>query len=1529
MLFRLYKVYNKTEKAQPVFTPLNFSVMYGIVALWCLVGGVQPRAAIPERFSAAGLDEQIVFTLDPASPVVANLSFCCAFTDKIGNVFVYDTGSRDGKWFVEPQIPFSESVFEALLSSGFEIGDETAQFLVAGERRSGFKEAKKKVEANFLVFAQRCESAGGVCKALPQNWTRSFIWVLFLVMAVVGVILLRCFVNPKNWTFWIVDSELRCIIGPELASNSKFDRALLTKLVEATVRYKTPQVMTLKMKRCKESVIFQRYVAKPLSSKYVFLTTVPAEYNVRLSDSIEFSANTQFKICEEKTEPQTMLDRSPYKYTIVIEDPMKSLIDVKEGILEEENLDNAQCLTYLKRVDDTKYEITFCPAHSVLLPFLAQGHLLTVVLSLFDGIIKILERNPYLEMNYRSSIEIMVAALDVRRALVCSFEDGESKLIWEKHNTELEDIGITPDIEQAARQISAGYKYFDGILPDCERMVIARLVTKDDIFVVFGVNDKDHGRYFMDQILPVFAMAAVVIYQFSSSYRRCCRFNRLLSIFDTSKMFSFFEVTKTEILNYRSSRSEHANLTLEKLEKLKFEIPEDQQVVLNQKLHDLWEHGIPIVQYTVSHVENGVTRHCSLNLNRIQDQRTGEYVVSIFTEDVTDIKQRELDLLEAHKELQLANDALGLHKVVISTEGDITLVDDKLFEELNLPPTPDRALVPLIVKEDLTKIQSGSHMSFIRINGGRLTQGMRQSVMTMRRGLKLEGTASGKEKNKASSLTLRLIDGKGGYAWYSMVSDGKTGFIFSVDSTVTMRRQLQTTEKSLKIASVSSGFTFWGVNVPNDRVERLLKYDNIWDALGVDQDTPFTKVVDYVIDGKDEVRKILDEMKAGTLQSWNGDVLFQTTNGQHWFRCAISASSPVHFNCFMMDITEQKEMEAQLYRSQELRDMILSSAQIFLWTFNESDDETEEPLPQAHTIRMNWKFVETEVAEESREEFTEAVKVAFQEHGNIDCVILMGENWYSVRGKFVDEGNRLVGICCDITQLKQAYNDLAREQERAQAANKAKSIFLANMSHEIRTPLNGIIGMLDILAMYELTVEQRLLIDAIRSSSFELMKQLTQTLSMSRIEKGNVIELNNEIFDISKSLEAVAVAAATRAKLANLKLIFSVAPDFPVLIYGEPQVFLQIVNNLMSNALKFTKSGSVSLSVRWEYEPKETLLLDVRDTGIGMSEEQKQVIFNRFSQADASVARFYGGTGLGLALVQDLIAQLGGSITFDSKLGEGTQFHVKLPFLSIAYPCPMPFPEGSPKHAVIVVTDKKDPDEFVNSFIKYYYFDIIMVESSEELEKEMTPKVIGVLVDIERFSGDAVALRNLLQQKYEVVIACSISAPGSAKDFPRSITKPVLPLPLRQLLDDLRYQRCRIQSRVETVKNNDVTCRKILVVEDNRVNQFVMSKMLTKLNMEFKIADNGAIALDVLDQDKFDLVFMDCQMPVMDGLEATRRIRSSDKGYQNVPIVALTASAIEGDEELCRSVGMDGYLAKPVRIQQIMDAIKKFTAPNT
>jgi CheY-like chemotaxis protein len=390
-----------------------------------------------------------------------------------------------------------------------------------------------------------------------------------------------------------------------------------------------------------------------------------------------------------------------------------------------------------------------------------------------------------------------------------------------------------------------------------------------------------------------------------------------------------------------------------------------------------------------------------------------------------------------------------------------------------------------------------------------------------------------------------------------------------------------------------------------------------------------------------------------------------------------------------------------------------------------------------------------------------------------------------------------------------------------------------------------------------------------------------------------------------------------------LTLNFRIEPTFPILIYGEPQILVQIANNLFSNAIKFTKSGSISLSAAWETDPVEMMTIDVKDTGIGMTPGQQQAIFHRFSQATADTMRQFGGTGLGLALVRNLITELKGTINFDSEYGKGTTFHVRLPFKSIAVPYPEVFPAGESQQ-IVVVSKPDDPDRFLIEFATFYNFTPIVVPDVPKLEAAISDLVRCIVVDVEKSAGCAAAVRDFVRNNHPELVLCSLSLPGMSLDFPKVITKPLLPHHLRALLDDVRYRHSTGGPKVPRMSSAACFGKRVLVAEDNKVNQLVMSKALSKLGIEFKIANNGAEALECLETDTFDLIFMDCKMPVMDGLEATRAIRASGKPYKKLPIVALTASAIEGDEDRCREAGMNGYIAKPVRVDQLTQAMKKY-----
>jgi signal transduction histidine kinase/CheY-like chemotaxis protein len=629
-----------------------------------------------------------------------------------------------------------------------------------------------------------------------------------------------------------------------------------------------------------------------------------------------------------------------------------------------------------------------------------------------------------------------------------------------------------------------------------------------------------------------------------------------------------------------------------------------------------------------------------------------------------------------------------------------------------------------------------------------------------------------------------------------------------------------------------------------------------------------------------------------------------------------------------LNIHKQQELENKLNETRKLRDLLLSSGKIALWQFNDNYNKPErldkfEP-GLMKSVTMNWNFIDAQIHPAYREVFRSQIEQAFRDESvsiHIDIPLQLDEEiWFSVRGRLRPASRQIVGACIDITDLRAAITELEAQQKCADEANRQKTIFLANMSHEIRTPMNGIFGILDILALQELTTEQRLIVDAIRASSFQLMRLLDDTLNLTRIEQGEV-ESNPTIFNLCKLFEPVCLANASRAKANGIRFAVQVEPNFPILFYGDSPLLMQVFNNLLSNALQFTKSGSVT--VRLAFQEDEELLLEVSDTGIGMTPDQQRILFDQSRKADPSLARFFGGSGLGLALVQEIVSFLSGRLTLQSAVGRGSTFTCTIPLQAVMSPYSAPFSDGR-EHVILTMISDEQVFEMMSRILEMQHYVVQPFNHPDDLLSIcQSRKVDLVFVEGDRSVWPQVkhVVARIPQQSAPKV--CSLCDTGETGVFRYSLVKPLLPENLMAFVNAIRYKQKAQDMANQDVKQEDQTSR-ILVVEDNKTNQFVMKKILQNIGCTFEIAENGREAIDTLERAQFDLVFMDCQMPVLDGLEATRIIRRCGKQYSSIPIVALTASAVEGDEQTCRDAGMDGYLAKPVRVQQIKGAINKF-----
>ena len=557
-----------------------------------------------------------------------------------------------------------------------------------------------------------------------------------------------------------------------------------------------------------------------------------------------------------------------------------------------------------------------------------------------------------------------------------------------------------------------------------------------------------------------------------------------------------------------------------------------------------------------------------------------------------------------------------------------------------------------------------------------------------------------------------------------------------------------------------------------------------------------------------------------------------------------------------------------------------------------------------------------------------------------------------VNGKLVGS----LGIYQDISNRIRAEKEMQQAKEAAEQASRAKSEFLANMSHEIRTPLNGVMGMTDLALDTELTQEQREYLDTVKTSADSLLVVINDILDFSKIEAGKV-DLDLVDFDLRDNMERLLKTLAIKADEKGLELLCEIASEVPGIVLGDSNRLNQIVLNLVNNAIKFTHTGEVALKVKLDAEEGSDCILHfiVADTGIGVPLEKQKIIFDPFTQADSSTTRKYGGTGLGLTISARLVAMLGGRIWVESEVGRGTQFHFTARMrnsgdvMAIGIPAP---PEILRKVKVLVVDDNRTNRRIIEGMLQRWGLISTSVEGGEEALTEVTnAQSVGkpyelILTDMHMPKMDGFELVEQIRRRPElsvptIMMLTSAGQRGDAERCRELGVAAYLLKPIRQ--SELREAIARVLGAREQTGATPLVTRhslqdardpetvlRVLVAEDNLVNQRLAVVMLEKRGCRVVVAGNGREALETLATDTFDLVFMDVQMPEIDGLEATTRIREEEKGTgRHQTVIALTAHAIKGDRERCLAGGMDDYLSKPIRPQDLDEVLEKYMSLRT
>jgi PAS domain S-box-containing protein len=749
--------------------------------------------------------------------------------------------------------------------------------------------------------------------------------------------------------------------------------------------------------------------------------------------------------------------------------------------------------------------------------------------------------------------------------------------------------------------------------------------------------------------------------------------------------------------------------------------------------------------------------------------------------------------------------------------------------------------------------------------------------------------------------------------------------------------------------------------------------------MGTDSPDALIGKTDFDFFPPDEAQQYFDDeqaiLQSGTpLVHSEETVVNQTTGEQRWF---LTSKVPVYNDAgeiisivgMGQDITERKRAGMQLTEQRTLLRLLIDHLPEYIYVkdrenrflianrstaavmgatspddlLGKTDGDFYPGEKAGHYIEDEQAIIRTGKPLLNQEE-----SAVHQKTGEMRWVLTTKLPMRNLAGEIIG----IIGMGQDITERKAAEQELIAAKEAAEAATRAKSEFLANMSHEIRTPMNGVIGMTSLLMEAHLTEEQLEFVEIIRTSGEQLLTIINDILDFSKIEAGHM-DLEEQPFEVRQCVEDALDVVAHRAASKGLELAYVFDDNVPGRIIGDVTRVRQVLVNLLSNAIKFTKTGHVLLNVRRRSVPHDAdtkgceLLFAVQDTGMGIPADALDRLFQSFSQVDTSTTRRFGGTGLGLAISKRLVEMMGGSIWIESEVGVGSTFFFTIDTTTAPSQVRVFLSPQQPLLAgrrVLIVDDHATNRDILCRLATKWKMTIDAVDTGETALRRIAEGQTYdlVLLDYQMPEMDGLTIAQEISQRMDplpvMVLLTSINhkqhLPSTARShgIARVLYKPIKPSILYDTLIEA-FRDDKLKRLERSVSQTDASTSaatpspksfRVLLAEDNMVNQKVALRLLERLGYRPDIVANGLEVLEALHRQPYDLVFMDVQMPEMDGLTATRRLRQDLSPDLQPHIIAMTADAMVGDRERCLEAGMDDYLAKPVLLNNLKELLERY-----